>query len=213
MTQFKSHCSVTLVVLTLALATEIGNAVSQPLAQTQETERVLEIERYPGEPLQLVDLRIGTHSIKERIKQKFEDNKSKWSIDSVKFNEKDDWLKRISITLRNTSNKPIYGVEGSLFLKPAGFPMMFSLTLTGSRELRHDPLQPGAEIELSVNQGLLNQTLEGVKTQGANVRGAVVSFSLDTAIFSEELRWYRGRMVRPDSMVPNKWVPVDGPML
>jgi len=89
---------------------------------------------------------------------------------------------------------------------------MFSLQLTHARELRHEPLQPGAEIELSVNQGSLNQTLEDVKNHGADLRGAVVSFSLEMVIFSDDLRWYRGNLVRPDGVVPNKWVPVNQPL-
>jgi len=180
--------------------------------QTPELNKVLEIERYPDEPLQLVDLRIGTQPVKDRIKPKFKDNISKWGIDSVKFNEKDDWFKRVSITLRNTSDKPIYGVQGYLFFKPLGYPMIFSLSLSASKELRHDPLQPGAEIELSVNQGLLNLTLADLKNHGADVKHADLSISLDTVIFTEELRWYRGKLLRPDAVVPGKWVPADQPV-
>jgi hypothetical protein len=212
MTHFKSPLWVTVIVLVLALAALTGNEASRALVQTQEADRMLEIERYPDEPLQLVNLRIGTQSVKDRIKQKIKDNKSKWGIDSVKFNEKDDWFNRVSITMRNTSDKPVYGLQAYLFFKPVGFPMIFSLALTGSKELRRDPLPPGAEIELSVNQGLLNHTLTDVNYRGANLSHAVVSFSLDTVIFSDELRWYRGKLLRPDSAMPGKWVPVDEPL-
>lgn len=213
MTQFKSDLWVAVAVLVLALAVWIGNEGSRTgSAQTQELEKTLEIERYPDEPLQLVSLRIGMQSVKDRVTQKFKDPISKWGTDNVKFNEKDDWIKRVSLTMRNTSNKPIYGLEAYLFLKPAGFPMIFSLPLTGSKELGHDPLQPGAEIELSVNQGLLNHTLNDLKYRGADARGAVVSFSLDTVIFSDEAQWYRGKLLRPDSATPGKWVPIDQPL-
>ncbi|HEU4769431.1 MAG TPA: hypothetical protein VFS77_18835 [Pyrinomonadaceae bacterium] len=164
-----------------------------------------------GEPLGLVNLRIGTQSVKENIKQKFKDNQSKWIIESVSFNEKDDWVKRLSITFRNASDKPVYGVQGSVFFKPLGYSMMFSLPLSHSKPLHSGPLQPGAEIELFVDESRLNQALENANKQGADLRGAVVSVSLDTVIFSEELRWYRGAMLRPDSAVPNKWVPVAQP--
>ena len=30
--------------------------------------------------------------------------------------------------------------------------------------------------------------------------------------FSQELQWYRGKLVRPDSAVPGKWVPADDPV-
>ncbi len=210
MTHLKSPLWVTLTVFVLALVVWIGNK-STPV-QTQELQRILEIERYPNEPLEIVSLRIGAQSVKEHVKQKFKDNQSKWAIDSVKFNEKDDWVKRLSITLRNTSGKPIYGLQGLLFFKPLGYPMIFRLQLTHAKALRRDPLQPGAEIELSVEQHFLNLTLEDAKNRGADLRGAVISFSLDMVIFTDELRWHRGNLVRPDSAVPNKWVPVDDPL-
>lgn len=213
MTHLKSHLWVTLAVLVLAVVAWLGNKdSSSATVQTQDANRVLEIERYPNEPLQLVSLRIGPHSVKDRIKPKFLDKNSKWSIEVVKFNEKDDWYKRVSITLRNSSDKPVYGVEGFLFFKPMGFPMIFSLPLTFAKELRRDPLQPGAEIELTVNQGLLNHTLADLKNRSADVSRAVVSFSLDTVIFSDDLKWYRGQLLQPDSATPNKWVPVDEPL-
>jgi hypothetical protein len=213
MTQFKSHLWVTIAVLLLAFSVWVGNEASRTSpVYAQEPDKALEIERYPDEPLQLVNLRIGTQSVNNRIKQKFKDNASKWGLDRVTFEEKDDWLKRVSITLRNTSDKPVFGVQGFLYLKPMGFPMIFSLPLTASKELRHEPLLPGAEVELTVTPGILNQTLDDLKYRGAQVSSADVSFSLDAVIFSNELQWYRGKLVRPDSAVPDKWVPVDDPM-
>ena len=212
MTQFRSHIWVTIVVLFLALAVWVGNKPNPSSMQTQEADRVLEIERYPDEPMQLVNLRIGTQWVKDRIKLKFKDQISKWGTDTVKFKEKDDWIKRVSITLRNTSDKPVYGLEGFLFLKPIGYPMIFSLLLTGSRELRQNPLQPGAEIELTVSPGFLNHTLDDVKNHGADASRADVSFSLDGVIFSDDLHWYRGKLLRRDSAMPGKWVPVDEPV-
>jgi hypothetical protein len=211
MTRFKSHLWVTVLVLLVVLSAWIGNQASHASLQTQAAYKVLEIQRYPDEPLQLVNLRIGSQSVADRIEQKFKDPISKWGTDSVQFNENDDWFKRVSITLRNTSDKPVYGLQGFLFVKPAGFPMMFSLQLTGSREIQHDPLPPRAEIELTVTSGLLNHMLDDVKNRGADISGADVSFSLDTVMFSDDLQWYRGKLVRPDSAVPGKWVPIDRP--
>ena len=211
MTHLKSSLWVTVAVLVLALAVWVANEGSHAAVQTQKTDKVLEIERYPNEPLELANLSIGTQPVKDRIKPKLKENKSKWGIDSVKFNEKDDWYKRVSITLRNTSDKPVYGLHAYLFFKSAGSPIVFSMPLT-SRELWNDPLAPGDEIELSVNQGQLNQTLADIKNRGTDASDAVVSFSLDTVVFSEVLLWYRGKLVQPDLTTPGKWVPVDQPL-
>lgn len=180
-------------------------------AQVQELDRTLEIERYPDEPLQVVSLKIGTQSVKENIKQKSRDPQSKWGMDAVNFNEQDDWVRRLSVTLRNASDKPVYGLLGQVLFKPLGYPSMFGLQLTPSKPLHQEPLQPGAEIELYVDEKKWNRTMEIVKEQGADLRGAVISFSLDSVSFSEKLRWYRGNMLQPDSEVPNKWVPVKQP--
>ena len=212
MTRFTSHLWITVAVLTLALVAWLGNEGSRASVQTQEDDKVLEIERYPNEPLELVRIRIGAKNVKDHIKSKFKDNKSKFGIDSVKFKEKDDWYKRVSITLRNTSDKPVYGLDGFLFFKPVGFPMIFSMQLTASKELRQEPLEPGDEIELTVTPGMLNHTLEDMKSRGTDVSIAVVSFSLDMVIFGDELHWYRGKILRPDSTMPGKWVPVDQPL-
>jgi hypothetical protein len=177
----------------------------------QDPEQTLNIERYPDEPLQLVDLKIGSLSVKGDIKQKYRERVSKWGTDSVKFSEKDDWFKRVSVTVRNTSDKPIYGVEAYLLLKPQGFSMLFSLPVTASRELHQNPLQPGTEIELSVSERMLNLSLANMQQSGADPTKSEISFSLDVARFSPELQWYRGKLLRPDSAVPHKWVPVNAP--
>jgi len=179
---------------------------------SQEPEKKLDIERYPSEPLQLVGLRIGTQSVQDQIKLKFRDNRSKWGIDTVTFNDADDWYKHVSVTFRNASEKPVYGVQAYLFFKQAGSPpTIFSVSMARPRELSHNPLHPGEEIELSVNQDLLNSQLGEMKNRGADVSQAQVSFSLDTVFFSDELQWYRGKLLKPDPVTPNKWIPVNGP--
>lgn len=212
MTHLNSHLRVSLLVVLFVVPALTETEASRALVQTQETEKALDIERYPDEPLQLVSLKIGTQSVKNHIRPKFKDNVSKWGVDSVSFNEKDDWFKRISITMRNVSDKPIYGLHAQLFFRPAGFPMIFSMGLRNSKELGRDPLQPGAEIELVVNQALLNRTLQDMKHRGATLGPPVVSFSLDTVFFSDALQWHRGKLLRRDPAVPGKWIPAGDPV-
>ncbi len=63
-----------------------------------------------------------------------------------------------------------------------------------------------------VNQGALNQALADAKSRGNDVNQMAVRFSLDAVIFSDELQWYRGKMLHPDSATPGKWIPVDQPL-
>ena len=213
MTQLKSNLWVTVFVLALALSVWVGHEASRTTAlPAQEPEKALDIERYPDEPVQLSDLKVGTQSVKDRIRLKFKDKQSKLGLDRVSFKEKDDWFKRVSITLRNTSPSPIYGIGAFLYLKPIGFPSIFSLTLTASRRLRNDPLLPGAEIDVTVSPGHLNQMLELLKSQGQDASRSDITFSLDTVIFSDELHWNKGNLIRPDPTDPDKWIPVDAPV-
>lgn len=133
-------------------------------------------------------------------------------LDRAVFKEQNDWFKRMSITLQNVSTRPVYGVVAYLYFKPAGHSMILSMPLTVSRKLRNDPLQPGDEIELTVSAGYLNQTLENLKHFGQDANRTEVTFSLDSVMFSDELQWNRGGLVRPDPANPDRWVPVDDPV-
>jgi hypothetical protein len=60
-------------------------------------ERSLEIQRYPNEPLQLVDLTISGQSVKDRIALKTQLPGSDWFTDAVSFTDHEDWYKPRSI--------------------------------------------------------------------------------------------------------------------
>ncbi len=97
------------VVLSLALAelivTDVGRAVVPP---AQDTEKMLDIERYPNESLELVDINVGVQSVKHKIKIKSRNPINKWGRDTLKFTEKNGWFEQVKIRLRNVSGRPIY---------------------------------------------------------------------------------------------------------
>ena len=170
-------------------------------------EKSLVIERYPGEPLQLVDLKVSGQSVKQHItaKNRYE---NKWGTDIVKFTENDDWYKRVSLTFRSVADKPIRKVEAYLLFEHAGDKKRFGMELTSSRNLFQSPLQPGEEVELTLADRDLELIGQMMKSSGVDANNCSVSFSLDSAIYSEKLRWYRGALLHPDPEVPNKWIPV-----
>jgi len=51
MTYLKPYLSLTVVVLVLVLAVWVANEGSHAAVQPQETDKVLEIEKYPNEPV------------------------------------------------------------------------------------------------------------------------------------------------------------------
>ena len=174
-------------------------------------EKSLEIQRYPNEPLQLVDLKISGQSVKDRIALKTKLPGSDEFTDGVSFNDTDDWYKRVSFRFRNVSGKTIHGVGADLFFKPAGEKNLYSVQLNASTDLKKKLVEPGDEVELTVNDSRLQPILEMMRQAGVEVNKCEVSFSLDTAVYGEQLRWYRGLLLQPDPSVPNKWIPVNGP--
>jgi hypothetical protein len=200
MTQLKSHVWITVALLLLAFTATV---------RAQEAEKVLMIERHSYEPVQLVALRIGTQSVTDRIRMNFRVPKSKDGLDRVSFKETDDWFKRVSVTLRNTSTKPVYGLRTYLYFKHPSERMVFSVPLTLSRKLRDDPLQPGAEIEMTVSPDQMNKTIETAMVYGVDASRTEVTFLVDGVWFNEKLQWSNGTLVEPDPTTPNKWIPVD----
>src|SRR5437870_7455349 len=79
-------------------------------SSTQDAEKSLDIERFPDEPLKLVELKIGDNSIKSGIKVKSRDSVSHWGIDNVKFRENVGWFRHVKVKLRNVSGNSLYGI-------------------------------------------------------------------------------------------------------
>lgn len=172
-------------------------------------ERKLEIQRYPNEPLQLIDLRISGESVKDRIAQ-LRSYPNKWGTDAVSFSDTEDWYKRVSFTFKNVSDKPVRGVRAFLFFKSADG-KNFMVQLTSMRDLWHSALQPGEDVEVIMSDSEWANMQPVFQQQGVDANSCAVSFSLDTAIYGEKLWWDRGRMLHPDPAEPNRWVPVDQP--
>jgi hypothetical protein len=174
-------------------------------------EKTLEIQRYPNEPMELVDLRISGQPVKDRIALKRKFPGSGWSLDSVTFTDDDDWFKRISVTFRNVSDKPIRGVSAQLLFDPPGEGSLYGIPLTALRNLGQSPLQPREEVELVMSDIHLDTMLQNMKSGGVDPNQSKVSFSLDGAGYTKELQWYRGNLLQPDPTTPNKWIPVNKP--
>ena|GEM_PF-1696901 len=174
-------------------------------------ERTLEIQRYPDEPLQLVELKISGQSVTDRIVLKSKLPGSEWFTDSVSFNDTEDWYKRVSFRLRNVTDKTIHGVGADLFFRPVGERNLYSVQLDAATDLKKKLVEPGDEVELTLNELRLQPIMDLMTKAGVDVNKCEVSFSLDTAVYSEQLRWYRGQLLHPDPTTPNKWIPVNKP--
>jgi hypothetical protein len=177
----------------------------------QDSEKSLDIGRYPNEPFELVDLKVRQNSVTDAIRFKSRDNRSQWGFDNVKFKEGDDWLQRVAIRLRNVSGRPIYGLGVSLHFRHQSLRMLFQTFLrqTQTADLKRHPLQPGDEIDLVVSEASLINTMKTMRERGIDPIESSVSLSVDSAIFSDDLHWSRGSFMRKDPNQPNRWFAVD----
>lgn len=180
-------------------------------AAGQDEEKSLDINRYPNEQLELVDLKIGQNSVKSRIKLKFKVPESRTAFDNVKFNEKHDWFKKVKVRLRNVSGRPIYDIGASLYFKPADIRMFFGIPLrtTKHRNLKLESLQPNEEVELEVNEELGNRMIQQMQDYGIDPNETQISLSVDSATFSDDYGWNKGTFTKRDPYLPNKVDRVD----
>ncbi len=163
-------------------------------SSAQNSEKSLDIERNNNEPLELMDVRVSEHSVKDRIKIKV--RRADGGLDSVTFQETDEWPKRMRLRLRNISDKTIVGFQGYLYLKPSGSPVLFSVTLKGSLPLERTILKPRDEVEAMVDEGSWDRTVIRMKERGLDANLAAVTFSVEIVGFSDGLQWNKGHMLR-----------------
>lgn len=204
-----SRISTPLVVLVLAIGTVllpvlIGHARK---SFAQDSEKALDIRRHVNEPLELIDLKVNQRSIKNMIavsRRKGDDR-----LDTVRFQDLDDWPRRMRISLRNVSGKTIVGLQAYLYLKPPGSPVLFSVTLKSSNSLESTVLEPGDVVEAVVDDGSWNRTVNRLTQQGWNPSMAAVTFSVGIVAFRDGLQWNKGHMLRRDPDNPSRRIPID----
>ncbi len=207
-------------VLTIAVAllirAELSSAIAHEPAtasQAQNDEKSLNIERYANEPFELVELKIRENSVKNHIKPKVKDSHNKAVLDNVKFKETDDWFKNVKVRLRNVSGRPIHGLKAGLYFRPGEARMMFEMTLNPKelRNLFQQPLQPGDEIDLDINEASFNQGMRYLIQYGVDATQCSVILAVDTAYFSNDFGWSQGSFIRRNASNPKNWDAVDTP--
>ena len=111
--------------------------------------------------------------------------------------------------MRNVSGQTIYGLRAGLDFKPLDQRILFRLPLTWAKELKKDPLQPGEEIALEVDDHLLKRTEDRMIPYAADTDTSSVSLSIDDAYFSDDLMWSRGGLLRRSPNNRYEWDAVD----
>jgi hypothetical protein len=196
------------IVLLVVLVTITAGLSSSSLGMAgQQAEKSLEIERYPDEPLEFVDIKVSELSVKGNIVVTRRDGSE--GLDAVKFKDASGWFKRVRVTLRNVSDRPIVGVTAYLYFKHPDSPMLFRVGLAGSTDLKRGILEPGAQIDLAVTDQRWNLTAGIMARHHVDAEQSSVTFSVESVRFSDDTQWSKGHLLRRDPANPNKWIPID----
>jgi hypothetical protein len=197
--------SVTLAVVVAGLLSgSIGQARESP---AQDAEKSLGIERYPDQPLELIDLKVGVQRMNDRIATKSILNGI--AVDTITFKERDGWFKHVLIRFRNVSGRPIYGVTAYLYFQPPDARTLYSLPLAASTALNEGVVQPGAEVILTVTDQAWSLTADILEKHKVNPDLVSVKFAIGMVRFSDDLRWSQGHLLRQDPNNPYKWNVID----
>lgn len=189
-----------LVVLLAVIGTPYSFAES-----TQTREKSLDIERYPNEPLELLDIKIGEQSVKANTRSK--SRRGGEGLDTVTFEGENGWFRHITVRLRNVSGKTIYGMRALLYFRPPDTRNMFSLQLSyAPRANPRGRLTPGDEVELVVDALRFDMTMELMRKQGVDADAATVILAVESASFGEDQQWNRGQILRRDPINPDRWI-------
>lgn len=208
MTRQLSFFTISAAILILVGLTLYSTAFS-PRSLAQRSKKSLDIRRHADEPLEWLDITVGSQSLKQKVKVKSRvPHNAAEGLDTVDFDGEDDWLKKLKFKVRNISNKTILGVSASLYFNPGDAHRMFSATLVGpSGPLEGAVLEPGAQIDVLVDEGSLNRTIMRLRAYGADPGEATVSLAIDMVAFDDGIMWRKGRLIKKDPANPNRWIP------
>src|ERR1700750_2224679 len=103
--RIKANTLAGILVVILAAGPLFASITVATRRSAHDSEKSLDIERYSNEPFELVDLRVGEQSVKSNIKitHRYAGN----GLDNVRFQETDEWFRRVKVRLRNTSDRPV----------------------------------------------------------------------------------------------------------
>ena len=205
------HSRLRTLLVTLAIVL-VAESLFDSIAQTrelpaQDTDKSLDIGRYSKEPVELVDLKVGEQSIKDKIATK--SLRAGWELATVTFKERNGWFRRIQVKMRNVSGRPIYGLTAYLYFTPPGSQTRYSLPLMASTNLKQGVSEPGGEITLIVSEQAWSLTADIFAKYSVDPDLAPVKFSIGQVRFASDLMWDGGQLLRPDPNNPNRWNVID----
>jgi hypothetical protein len=167
---------------------------------TQDSTRVIEELSVPAQPAQFIEIKNGRGKVFKR----------------GKIEDDDEWMEGLTVSLKNTSDKPIIYAKVTLDFprvenssESEEYPLAYYLYFgTSEKPDGTAPLpsvKPGEVVELSLSAeryGRLKTILQEVKYSRSIKK---VRMWLGGVIFDDDLMWAAGELLRRDPNDPNRW--------
>jgi len=129
------------------------------------------------------------------------------------FDADDDWMKDMTVSFTNTSDKNIVFIQMLLIFPetesagpPLAFPMTYGRMPKDSGDRNFDNvLKSGEEVELALTDEKYNKLRDWLKNKSFEKVSSVRLF-LQEAVFDDDMMWTGGSLARRDPKDPNNWI-------
>jgi hypothetical protein len=180
------------IVCLIVFLTTIGSA--------QQQERLIDKQSWPSEPIKIVRLKTKDRPVEL----------------GKKFSEEDDWLKGLTVTVENISNKAIARIEIDLTFPRAegGSPPEIPILVT-QIGYGKDPADVSADevlklvlagesVDIKIPEANLPFINKGLKELGYPEKAKHAQLIVQTVTFSDGSEWAAGEMFYPDPNNPKQ---------
>jgi len=148
-----------------------------------------EVKPYPNQPLQVVGKRLGEKNLNE-----------------AGFEAESNWLRDLSIEVRNVSGKNITYAYSLLLIQKQGT-MEASYALPLLYENGNPPIAPGDVATLKVLDGQYMGAMKYLaQYQVKDVENVILT--IQRVYFDDNTRWVIGKESRQDPSDKKKWIPI-----
>ncbi|HVG33727.1 MAG TPA: hypothetical protein VM911_11620 [Pyrinomonadaceae bacterium] len=168
----------------------------------QQHARILNKKFIPKEPVEIVGVKTEGHAVNF----------------GGAFAAREDWLKGLTLNLKNISDKPIVyiaidvRVDGTVMpRRRSAVTMAYGQRPPGPAGTPGSPAQrsiaPGESVEIVLTDALYDDLRTLVQQDASDISRALdkAELKIDFIIFGDDSAWGNGRKLRRDPNNPNKW--------
>jgi hypothetical protein len=182
----------------------IGTLLTASALAQQTQERIVKKVKAPNEPVRITKFKL------KGVPRGFGQN----------FTDDNDWLRGLTINVKNVSNKPIAYLEIVLdFPRPENQPSSQLLPFRSSLQYGYPPvlnaplpldapppLMPNEKAELSLTDANYDSLMATLKQLEYPISLKEIELTISTVIFNDNTGWRLGTPTRRDPNKPDRWI-------